>query len=251
MEHNLSQREVLDAASSIGYYLLKYGGEINRVEDTVQRICYAYGMDKVHVFAIASTIITTVEKDGVSLSQSQRVQKLETNLDKVEQFNALSRRICTELLSYDEIVKEGNKINARPTYSNLLHMLAYALIGGAFAVFFGGGVLEFIVGFIVGFILKNVVNLGNLLQSPPFFTNAAGAAVTVSLIHLASLFVGNLDIETTSIGVLMNLVPGVLLTNCIRDFVATDYTAGSAKIVEAFMTAAAIALGVGVSLLWR
>ena len=96
-----------------------------------------------------------------------------------------------------------------------------------------------------------MMQIASRLQSPPFFANVAGAAFTVILIHLATYVFSNLNTEITTIGVLMNLVPGVLLTNCIRDFVATDYTAGAAKIMEAFMTAAAIALGVGVSLLWR
>lgn len=251
MSHNLSLHEILDVASSTGYYLLKYGAEVNRVEDTVQRICYAYGVDTVHVFAIAATMVTTVEKDGASVTQSQRVQGISPDLDKVEKFNALSRWICQDTPTYEEVVKEGNKIKSAKVHSFWWNVLAYALVGGGFAVFFGGGVNELIVGFIVGFLLKFVMQTAHHLQAPPFFANAAGAAASVSLIHLATYVFSNLNTEITTIGVLMNLVPGVLLTNCIRDFVATDYTAGSAKIMEAFMTAAAIALGVGVSLLWR
>ncbi len=250
MSHNLSLHEILDVASSTGYYLLKYGAEVNRVEDTVQRICYAYGAEKVHVFAIAATMITTIEKDGASLTQSQRVQGIHPDLDKVEKMNALSRWICEKKPTYEEVVKEGNKINSAKAYSFWMNVLAYALVGGGFAVFFGGGICEMVVGFIVGFLLKFVMQIANRLQSPPFFANVAGAAFTVILIHLAT-YILKINTEITTIGVLMNLVPGVLLTNCIRDFVATDYTAGAAKIMEAFMTAAAIALGVGVSLLWR
>lgn len=250
MSHNLSLQEILDVASSTGYYLLKYGAEINRVEDTVQRICYAYGADTVHVFAIAATMVTTIEKDGVSVTQSQRVQGIRPDLDKVEKMNALSRWICEEKPAYEEVVKEGNKIKSTKVYSFWMNVLAYALVGGGFAVFFGGGINEMIVGFVVGFLLKFVMQIAQRLQAPPFFANVAGAAFTVILIHLAT-YIFTLNTEITTIGVLMNLVPGVLLTNCIRDFVATDYTAGAAKIMETFMTAAAIALGVGVSLFWR
>lgn len=251
MSHNLSLNEILDVASSTGYYLLKYGAEVNRVEDTVQRICYAYGVDAVHVFAIAATMVTTVEKDGVTLTQSQRVQGIVPDLDKVEKLNALSRKICTEKLSYEEVVKEGNKIKSAKVYSFWWNVLAYALIGGGFAVFFGGGIWEMTVAFIVGFLLKFVMQIAQRLQAPPFFANAAGAAFIVALVQGATYIFNGLNTEIATIGVLMNLVPGVLLTNCIRDFVATDYTAGAAKIMEAFMTAAAIALGVGVSLFWR
>ena len=93
--------------------------------------------------------------------------------------------------------------------------------------------------------------LAQKLKAAPFFKNVSGAALTVFLTHIANGFVPGINEEIVNIGVLMNLVPGVLITNCIRDFVSTDYMAGAAKIFEAFLIAAAIALGVSVSVLWR
>ncbi len=251
MPENITQKELLDIATSIGYYILKYGGEINRVEDTVQRIGLAYHMDAVHVFAISSSIVVTMVKDGNAISQTRRVHKLETNLERVEQYNALSREICKTQPSYDVLSEQIKQIEASSSYPFWVSLLAYSLVGGSFAVFFGGGIKESIVGFVVGFILRFVMFATDKFQANPFFANAAGAASTVILIKLASFIFPNLDIQTSTIAVLMLLVPGVLLTNCIRDFVATDYTAGLSKIVEAIFIAAAIALGVGVSILWR
>ena len=130
-------------------------------------------------------------------------------------------------------------------------MLAHAVIGGSFAVFFGGNWQEGIVGFVVGALLYFVIRFLNYLQATPFFINVGGAAATVIFIKLFTFLFTALNVSSTTIGVLMNLVPGVLLTNCIRDFVATDYSAGTSKIMETLLTAAAIALGVGVSILWR
>lgn len=251
MVNTLSQKEVLDIATSIGFYILKYGGEINRVEDTVQRLALAYEMDEIHVFAISSSIVITTIKDGNSLSQTKRVNKQETNLDRVEQFNALSREICENRPSYNDIEKSIKRIESRPLYPFWVSVLAYSLIGGSFAIFFGGGFKECIVSFFIGLILRFVMYAADKLQAPLFFANAAGSAATVILVHLATFIFPNLDTETSTISVLMLLVPGVLLTNCIRDFVATDYTAGLSKIVEAIFVAAAIALGVAVSFLWR
>ncbi len=251
MTHSLTQREVLDIVTSIGYYILKNGGEISRAEDTVERIGLAYGMDAVHVFAIAASIVVSVEKGHDSLSQTRRVRFPQTNLDKIEKFNALSRKICETLPSYEEIVYQIREIKKSPTFPEAVMVFAYALIGGAFSVFFGGGVLEFLFGFIIGSILKLVLNVTQYLKSPPFFKNVAGASLTVFLTQLCTLFVPSLNAEIINIGVLMNLVPGVLLTNCIRDFISSDYTAGMSKIGEVLFIAIAIALGVSVSVFWR
>ena len=41
----------------------------------------------------------------------------------------------------------------------------------------------------------------------------------------------------------MNLVPGLALTNCIRDVMAGDLTAGVSKLADVLLIAVSIALG--------
>lgn len=251
MENTLSHRKVLDLVINIGYLILKSGGEINRVEDTVNRIAMSYGMDYVHTFAIGSSLVITTEKDGVSLTQTRRVKGIITNLSRVEKLNSLSRKICASPRPYEEVMEKIREIEHGPKYPVWADVLSYGLIGGAFSVFFGGALIEFILGFVIGCIVKLTIMLFTYFQAPPFFLNVIGAATTVILVKIISIVFASFSTEFVTIGVLMNLVPGVLLTNCIRDFVATDYVAGIAKIVEAFFTATAIALGVAVSILWR
>ncbi|MBQ3118917.1 MAG: threonine/serine exporter family protein [Clostridia bacterium] len=252
MEHNLTQKEILHILSLMGEKILRCGGEANRAEDTVNRIGKAYGMEQVHVFAIASSIIITIEdEDKEILTQTRRIQRTSTDLDKLDKLNALSREICQNCLPYDEVMAKIAEIDHGKIYPPVVKMFAYATISGSFSVFFGGGWKEGIVGFLVGAMLYFVIRILNYLQAPPFFTNVGGAAATVIFIKLFTFLCASLDVSAITIGVLMNLVPGVLLTNCIRDFVATDYSAGTSKIMETLLVAAAIALGVGVSILWR
>ena len=44
--------KVLSLALDLGKNMVKCGAEINRVEETVVRICFAYGMRSVDVFSI-------------------------------------------------------------------------------------------------------------------------------------------------------------------------------------------------------
>ena len=50
------------------------------------------------------------------------------------------------------------------------------------------------------------------------------------------------------IGSIMLLVPGLAITNAIRDTVAGDLVSGLARGAEAFLTAIAVAVGTGVVL---
>ena len=58
----------------------------------------------------------------------------------------------------------------------------------------------------------------------------------------------NFDLHSIIIGSIMPLVPGVAITNAIYDTLHGDYISGSARMLEAFVTAAAIGIGVGISM---
>ena len=51
--------------------------------------------------------------------------------------------------------------------------------------------------------------------------------------------------STIIIGCLMNLVPGLVFVNGIRDFAAGDLIAGSSRLMEALMIATSLAMGAG------
>ena len=59
-ENKYSAKEILSTATTIGFNLLKYGAEVYRVEETISRICLAYGYKDSHVFAIGSNITASV-----------------------------------------------------------------------------------------------------------------------------------------------------------------------------------------------
>ena len=48
--------QLLSAALDLGEQMLICGGEVNRVEDTICRLCKAYGAKKVDVFSITTCI---------------------------------------------------------------------------------------------------------------------------------------------------------------------------------------------------
>lgn len=56
------------------------------------------------------------------------------------------------------------------------------------------------------------------------------------------------DVDTVTIGVLMVLVPGVALTNAMREIMAGDIISGLSRTADAILVASAIALGTVVGL---
>ena len=87
--------QVLSVALDIGERLLHCGGEINRVENTIERICRAYGAKYVEVFTITSVIVAEIRMgDGTYSSQLRRVlsSEMATDLYMFERLNGISRK---------------------------------------------------------------------------------------------------------------------------------------------------------------
>ena len=74
----IHQREItyeyLSLALDVGERILKSGGEVSRVEDTITRICKAYGMERVDVFTITGMIVATVKGESFgTITQTRRI----------------------------------------------------------------------------------------------------------------------------------------------------------------------------------
>ena len=78
---NFTER-LLRLTLDVGEGMLKCGAEISRIEDTVERICYAYGAAHVEVFTITSVIVAEVRmEDGAYSSQIRRVLQADLGTD--------------------------------------------------------------------------------------------------------------------------------------------------------------------------
>ena len=135
--------EIVSAALDIGEEMLISGAEVKRVEDSVSRIIKAYIFGDVDVFTITSSIIVTVRspKDGIH-TQSRRILRHKTDLDRLSRLNNLSRTVCRELPSLDMIEFELAKIKRNRQYTRLTMFFIYALVASSFTLFFGGTIID-------------------------------------------------------------------------------------------------------------
>ena len=81
-----------------------------------------------------------------------------------------------------------------------------------------------------------------------FWENAlAGVAICVVALICCAVSV-QCTMEKIIVGALMPFVPGVAFTNGLRDYMAGDLLSGNARIAEALLFAASIAIGIAFAL---
>lgn len=241
-----------DITSEIGFMLLTHGAEIHRVEDTICRIAQAYGA-RADVFAIpASLVMTITGEDGHSFTQTRRVYYRDTNLDRVDALNMLARRLCRETPPDDVATAWLGEIHTRPSYTLRQQLAAAALGAGAFALLFGGDVAEALCAVLAGLLVRLVGSWMEKTGGGLMLQHIVGGAICALVPGAAALLYPALDNGVVTISALMLLVPGLIMTNSMRDLIAGDLVTGVMKVAEATLIATGIAIGVMCSLsLWR
>jgi uncharacterized membrane protein YjjP (DUF1212 family) len=87
---------LLDVAVELAYRLAMSGAETFRVEDSVNRIMHSYGI-AAETFAIPNCLHVSIETpDGSPITRMRRIGFHGNDLDAVEKYSNLSRRICAE-----------------------------------------------------------------------------------------------------------------------------------------------------------
>ena len=244
--------ELLEFAVSLANKLQACGAETYRVEETINRIVAAYGVERVDAFVIPSSIMASLETDeGQIITKIRRLKNSETMLDGIERYTALSRRICTEKPDIQEarrLLRETEKKVCR--YPLPIFYLAAFLIGIGFGVFFGGGILEALAAGVCGLAIGAATRFMGKFHANTFFTSFVCSFILGFLANAFTAvgFSGNADI--TVIGAIMLLVPGFLFTNSLRDVIYGDTMSGLNRLVQVLIIAIALAFGTssGVSL---
>ena len=233
-------------AKLAGKLLLENGAETYRVEDTVQYICEKFGMKEVAVISLPTgTVYSYVDDYGLTHSEVIRTKVRTTNLDTIAQVNDLSRRLTAgEVLlaeGYRQL-KALNKIGPQPLWQSLL---ANVMSAAFFALLFGANWFDFIVAAVCGAAGK-LLNLffSEDSVSSTMYMMLAGALYAVIAVSACNGFgMGNRTAIIT--GAIMPLLPGLAITNAIRDTVTGALVSGVARAADALLKAVAIATGVG------
>ena len=239
-----SVEDLLICAMEIGEQMLVSGAEVHRVEESIRRMCTAFGFVRTDVFIITSSmIVTVVDKDGNTYTQTRRITSNDTDFEKLHRLNKLSRKICEKNISIEEIKSELLWVMSRKTYPLWLEFVAYAIIAGSFTIFFGGGFTEMIVSFFIGAAVRFGMLLCEMANLNKIFVKFVSSAIATFFAFVAVKF-GVIDnVDKVIIGNIMSLIPGIGLTNALRDLFIGDSISGLLRSIEAALIALTIAAG--------
>ena len=238
------QEQILFAILDAGELLLTAWAEVARVEDTIRRMAHAYGFVRTDVLTItASMVVTAQTAEGDVFTQTRRILRRETDMRRIEAVNALSRTVCQNALPLDALRTRIEQIRSMPDGAKWRLSVAYLLIAGSFAVFFGGSWRDGIAAMLCSMVLYAVGRIGARISLQPIVLTVISAAV-MCLAALVTVKVGlGQGLDYIIIGNIMLLIPGIALVTSLRDMIVGDTISGLLWACEALLRAIAIAAG--------
>ena len=237
---------LMDLVEELGYRLAMCGAETFRIEESVNRILAAYGIES-EVFAIPNCLIVSIETlEGKPMTRMRRIGYHGNDLDSVEKYSNLSRRICAEKpepATAKQWLKQTEL--SRRNYPPIITIVGSALGGCGFSVLFGATFSDAVCAAACGALIGVVDLFMSHLKANQFFRIITESFLMSMLAYaFDGLGIAN-SCDAIIIGALMLLVPGLLFTNAMRDIIYGDTNSGINRIVQVFLIAVAICLGTG------
>lgn len=249
-ENRRDLKRFVSGALDLGEELLISGAEVSRVEDTIKRLCMSYGAESVDVFTITSSVIVTADfGEKGSITQTRRISGIKFNLTAFEELNDLSRRACSGKMEPAKLRDELTRVANLPKYTYGQNCGIWALIASSFSLFFGGNLYDAMLSGCIAMMLFVVQNFLGRMRVNSYFSTVLCSLLGGFLSNCVyELYLGSLVIHPSmvNIGIIMLLIPGITLTNAIRDMFSGDTMSGMLRFIEAMVLSVAIAWGFAV-----
>ena len=243
-ERNNEYESLLALILDIGEKMVFSGAEISRVEDTVTRLCKAYGAEKVDVFALTSVIfLTVVFPEGVVITQNRRVNAGgQTDFIKLEKFNALSRRCCKNTISQEELKSEIDGI-CKEKISNFNTYAGSVLAALGFVIFFGGNLIDALLSGVFALAICFLADLfAPKIPNKVFYYFITSLIIGFGICLIAK-FIPSLHADKIIIGDIMVLVPGIAFTRAVKNVLIGDTLSALVRLAECVVWTCALACG--------
>ena len=140
------------------------------------------------------------------------------------------------------------RIKDKKNQSKLERVIPGTIASMAFSMILGGGVAELIATGIASFFMLLIIEKIKEYKLTFFINTFAGGFLATLFAYITILLNISNDLDTIVIASIMVLVPGVSITNAMRDTLSGDFVSGITRLTEASVIALAIVFGVGLVL---
>lgn len=242
---------VLDFAANMGREMLAVGANLERVNDTMYRICQSYHLVSISIFSLSSVISISAkaqEEEELIGTRQVSVPVASKHMEKLSSLNQLSRKVCAETPDpgeLSELLAQAEQIKDYPLKTILLgYLVAMTSLG----VIYGGSLKDIVAADINTFILLWLIEFFdrrniNRIVANTLCTWIAGT-LTILLIRMG---IGEHYFIIVIVNSMM-MIPGSSLVNAVRNILCGNEMNGILEFLKVVLESMAIVAGLILSI---
>ena len=238
--------DYLDVALLAGQITLGNGAETMRCEDTMNFILSKSGTENYTTSVVSTTILACIEGE----TKLTAINRWDNNLNKICLTNEVSRKFCDGKINIHDAKEALLNIKSKIIYKFPLRLIAYIFIGGFLPIFSGGGLYECLAGTLCGIVMALANTFFKHVHIRYFVVNMLQSIIMVLCTYLVAYITkGAINTEIVIAASIAPMLPGLAMTNAVRDTIQGDYVSGGGRLMESTVKSLSIVLGVTVGLM--
>lgn len=239
--------DIIELNRIIATKLIECGDEVNRVEEIINDIIISEGFKEPNVFGISTGLFYSFKDDKQIYTDVIRINKRGTNLKDIIIYTDIANKIINKEITIQNAIENIKNIKSKK--HPIIKILSAGLSTGFFSLLYGGNKIDFSIAFICGLVIQMITMTFKRTNIFHFLNSLICSFITtiIAIISIRVLNKGNLN--NIVIGSIMLILPGLTLTNSIKDVLMGNLVAGTSRLSEAFFIALAISIGVVIAIL--
>jgi uncharacterized membrane protein YjjP (DUF1212 family)/uncharacterized membrane protein YjjB (DUF3815 family) len=243
---DLTAHAALGLALRIGESMLAVGASSADVTATVLRVAAAYGLTSCQIDITFTSITVSYDReDAVPLTAMRIVRTSRSDYTRLQGITDLARAVGAGDLGLEEAHRRLDRVVSAPaTYRRSVHALGWAGLAGSVGLLLGGGWLEALLAALTTALIAQVMRVLNRRSLPPFFQQAAGAALATGVAVL--LLARDVEVRTSLVvaGGIVVLLAGLSLVSAAQDAINGFPVTAGARAFEVVTLTAGIVVGI-------
>ncbi len=236
----------LELALRIGESMMAVGAPAADVTATVLRVAAAYGLLSCHVDITFTSITVSYDREGaVPLTAVRIVGTSGADYTRLQGITDVARTVAKNGLDVEEAHRRLDAVLAAPaTYRRTVNALGWAAVAGCFGFLLGGGWWEALLAALTTASIEQGLRMLNRWALPPFFQQAAGAALATGVAVLLVAWEVNVRSSMVVAAGIVVLLAGLSLVSAAQDAISGFPVTAGARAFEVVTLTVGIVVGI-------
>lgn len=245
MEPDANEDAAIAFVLALGKALHRYGTPAHRLEEGLLVCCRQLGLADAEVFTTPTTIIMSFGDPHELRTRMMRVEGGELDMDKLARVDALADQVGARRIPISEGLAQLDAIGRTPPrYGRMLSTFTHAVTVGAFAVFFGGSLMDVAVAGAIGLALGVLASFTKRSVDRARVFELVGSMIASAAAGVASSIWTEISPPLVTLAALIVLLPGLSLTVAMTELTTRHIIAGTSRLVFAVIVLLELVVGV-------